>query len=149
HRQRASVTFYCSRDIRQSFKLGVIPQPGKPHRGVDGVLVDEVTAENDHSQTGLGSFLVISDRLFSEDSLVGRANPRRTHRSERDTIRKGGVSDPQRCKQMGIAIDTHSQSLDAAIVARWPGAGLCPSVFVSFSRQTPSAGFHALVPPVR
>src|SRR6202167_1183959 len=113
YRKRATMPLYGSRDIREPFELRVIPQPRKTHGGIDRILVDEVTAENDHSQTGPGPLLVVSNRLFGKDSLVGRANPGWTHRGESNAIRKGGISDPQRRKQMRIRVGAHSQSLNA------------------------------------
>src|SRR5580700_8286575 len=115
HRKRAAMTLHRSRDIRESFKLRVIPKSGKTHRRVDRVLVDEMTAENDHSQTGSGPLLVVSNRLFGKDSFVRRANPCWTDRGESNAIRKGGISNPQRRKQMRIIIGAHLRSLDATI----------------------------------
>src|ERR1700733_3381627 len=127
HRKRATVALHRSRDIREPFKLRVIPKSRKTHRRVDRILVDEGTAENDHSQTGLGPLLIVSNRLFGKDSFVGRANPRWTHRGESDAIRKGGISDPQRRKQGRISIGAHSRSLDATILAPWRGFGHAPA----------------------
>ena len=110
HRKGAAMPLYRPGDIRESFKLRVVPKSGKAYGGVDCVLVDEVAAENDHPQASLGALLVVGNRLFRKDSFVGIAHPSWTHRRKNHAIRNGRVSDPQRRKKMRIRIGIHSQS---------------------------------------
>jgi hypothetical protein len=146
HRQCATVPFYRPGDVRKAFELRIIPEPGKPHGRVDRVLVDQVTAKNDHSQTSLGALFVVGDRLFGKDSFMRRADPSRTYGSERHAIRKGGVSDPQRRKQVRIVISAHSLSLDTIIIASPMGSDLRPLVNRRLLAN-PMAPLHPLVAP--
>ena len=75
HGERAAVPPDRTRDIGQSLELRVVPKAWEAQRRVDRVLVDQVTAENDHSQTGLGAFFVVGDRLLGENPLVRAPDP--------------------------------------------------------------------------
>ena len=102
HRERAAVPFHRPRHVGQPFELRIVPKAGKAERRIDRVLIDEVTAENDHSQPGLGALLVIGDRLLGEDALVRASDPGRAHRREYHPVRQGRVADAKRREQMAI-----------------------------------------------
>ena len=87
HRKRATVPLHRSRDVGEPLELRVVPQTGKPERRVDGVFIDQMPAENDHTETGLGALLIIGDRLLGKNALVRTPDPGRANRAEYDAIR--------------------------------------------------------------
>ena len=82
HRERAAVPFHRARHIGEPFELRIVPQAGKAERRIDRIFINEVPAENDHSEPGLGAFLVIGDRLLGEDTLMRASDPGRADRRE-------------------------------------------------------------------
>ena len=82
HRDRAAVPLYRARHVGQSFELRVVPKTREPERRIDRVLVNQVAAQNDHSEAGFGAFLVIGDGLLREDPLMWASHPRWTNGSK-------------------------------------------------------------------
>src|SRR6185503_5007883 len=110
-----------ARHIRQALELRVVPEPGKAERRIDGVLVDQVAAEDDHAEAGPGALLVIGDGLFGEDALVRAAHPCRADRREHDPVRDRRVPDAQWREQVAVVPGVgHARPL--ALSCR-PGAG--------------------------
>ena len=102
HRERAAVPLHRPRHVGEPLDLRVVPQAGKPERRIDRVFVDQVPAENDHAEPGLGALLVIGDGLLGKNALVRAAHPGRADRAEYHAIRKRRVADAKRREQMAI-----------------------------------------------
>ena len=119
HGKRAAVPPHRTRDIGQSLELRVVPKAWEAQRGVNRVLVDQVPAENDHSQAGLGAFFVVGDRLFGENPFVRAPDPGRANRGEDDAIWQCRVPDTQWREQMAIRADVrHNRFPLRAIMTR-------------------------------
>lgn len=102
----AVVFFHCPCHTREPFDLVFVPKTRKAGRGVEGVLVDEMPAKNDHADPGLSALFVISDGLLGEDALVRTSHPGGTDRSKDDPIGNLGVADLPWGEQMRIRANT-------------------------------------------
>ncbi len=102
HSKRTAVPLDRPRHVGQALELRVVPEPGKPERRVDRILVDQVAAEDDHAETGPGALLVIGHGLLGEDPFVRATHPRRADRREHDPVRDRRVPDAQWGEQVII-----------------------------------------------
>ena len=117
HGERAAVPLDRPRHIGQALELRVVPKAGKAERRIDRILVDEVTAENDHAEAGPGALFVIGDGLLGEDALMRAAHPGRTDGREHDPVRDRRVPDAQWREQVGIGpVVGHGRSLHRLFV---------------------------------
>ena len=109
---RTVMLFDRSRHARKPFDLLFVPKAGKGGGRIEGVLVDEMSAKDDHSDSGLGALFVIRDGLLGEDALVCASHPGGADRSEDHPIGNLGVANLPGRKQTGIRASTrHGDSL--------------------------------------
>lgn len=148
-RERAAVPFHRPRHIGEPFELRVVPQAGKAERRIDGIFIDEVPAENDHSEPGLGALLVIGDRLLGEDTLVRASDPGRAHRSEYHPVRQGRIADAKRRQQMAIGLGIGHGRFPSNVFCsgnkRACRAGRCTGLAVAAVNNRPSEGCNPLL----
>src|ERR1700730_10253807 len=68
--QRAAMLFDCPRHPSDAFHLLIIPKARECRWSVDRILLDDLTAKDDHSQSRPRSLLIVGDRLIGKDPFV-------------------------------------------------------------------------------
>ena len=94
HHDRAAVPLHRARHPGEPRDLPVAPKARKADGRVERVLVDQMPAQNDHSQAGFGALLVVGLGLVGEDPFMRILDPGRAGRGEDDPVRDGGTADP-------------------------------------------------------